>query len=387
MRDVFITGATGSIGPDLVAALLASRTAGRVIVLLRPGESGVDGKFEELRSAVGVLLHSTTGGCHLDLDDRLLSVAGDILDQDLALSADHAGMLSTGTEVVVHAAADTRFRGDGCQQRLANVEGTRHVLDWAVKCRSLRRFVLLSTTCVAGQRTGDIGETIDGTPPAFVNAYEETKWGAEQLVATSGLPAAIVRLATCVGRERNGCVRQLGGLHRGIQWLMRGLVPMVPGDPQCPVEMISNELAATTVARAAEFDAPEPVFVCHVAAGAGAPRLGELIAWLAETFRGCHEGWRRGQIQPPDIVNRATFDAFRRTVSVSGDVLFREILDSLDAFLPALLYPKALATENAERLWGGRLPTPDWRRLIQDVLGYCMASDWGHLPRGIGCRA
>jgi hypothetical protein len=163
----------------------------------------------------------------------------------------------------------------------------------------------------------------------------------------------------------------LGGLHYGLRWMMQGLVPMVPGDPQCRVDLISNELAAGVVARAAVRDAPRQPFVCQVSAGESAPRLGELIGFLADSFRRMHEGWRRGQITPPAIVGYETFAAFQRTVAVTGDVLFQQVIDSVEAFLPALLYPKRHRTENADLLWGDRLPQEDWRRLVQQTLCCC----------------
>jgi hypothetical protein len=86
-------------------------------------------------------------------------------------------------------------------------------------------------------------------------------------------------------------------------------------------------------------------------------------------------------------VTAETFSAFHRTVEMSGDLLFRSVIASVDAFLPALLYPKTFATNAAERLWGGELPLPDWRELFQKVVAHCLATNWGRSNPGVGLHA
>jgi len=267
------------------------------------------------------------------------------------------------------------------------VEGTRNVLNWGRNCNSLRRFVLVSTTCVAGIRTGEIPEEPIDTRPAFVNHYEHTKWETERLAAQSGLPLTIVRLATCAGSERSGAMERLGGLHWAMQWMLRGLVTMVPGRPDCPVDLISTEMAGGLIARAAAVQNASPLEVCHAASAAAAPTLAELLGTLSELFSARDAAWRRGQITAPPIVTAETFAAFQRTVEASGDLLFRSVITSVDAFLPALLYPKMFSTANAERLWGGTLPLPNWREFVEHVLNHCLATNWGRTTVGVPAHA
>jgi nucleoside-diphosphate-sugar epimerase len=84
------------------------------------------------------------------------------------------------------------------------VTGTGSVLAFARHCTRLEKFIHLSTTCIAGKRTGIIPDAPLSCDAGFVNAYEQTKWEAEELVLRSGLPSQIVRLATVVGSERMG---------------------------------------------------------------------------------------------------------------------------------------------------------------------------------------
>ena len=45
-------------------------------------------------------------------------------------------------------------------------------------------------------------------------------------------------------------------------------------------------------------------------------------------------------------------------------------MDSLATFLPMLSYPRVYDTSQAEKLWGGPLPLPDWRLTMQRVIHY-----------------
>jgi hypothetical protein len=78
----------------------------------------------------------------------------------------------------------------------------------------------------------------------------------------------------------------------------------------------------------------------------------------------------------PLIVDRQTFDLFRRSVERSGDLIFTRVLDAAAAFLPLLLYSKVFATERAEQCFGGRLPHPAWQTVLAKVIDFGCANNW-----------
>jgi nucleoside-diphosphate-sugar epimerase len=99
--------------------------------------------------------------------------------------------------------------------------------------------------------------------PRFVNAYEQSKWEAEQVVFASALPVEIARLSIVAGSERDGSVRRPGALHHTLYWLYKGLIPMLPGQVDSPVDLISTEFAAAAVAALIAADA-SPGRVVHI---------------------------------------------------------------------------------------------------------------------------
>ncbi len=179
-RTILVTGASGALGPHLLAELLRCEENEQIFTLLRPGPTWAD-RVQDLRDSVDAL---TGGSCSpSSFLERLHPITGDMTREDLGLDGRNRQRLSSEVDVVIHAAANTRFAASLNDLRDVNVDGTRRVLDLARRCARLRQFLLVSTTCVAGTRTGAIEECLDATPEAFVNRYERTKWEAERLTA------------------------------------------------------------------------------------------------------------------------------------------------------------------------------------------------------------
>ncbi len=371
-RTILVTGASGALGPHLLAELLRCEENEQIFTLLRPGPTWAD-RVQDLRDSVDAL---TGGSCSpSSFLERLHPITGDMTREDLGLDGRNRQRLSSEVDVVIHAAANTRFAASLNDLRDVNVDGTRRVLDLARRCARLRQFLLVSTTCVAGTRTGAIEECLDATPEAFVNRYERTKWEAERLTAAADLPTRIARLSTCIGGAQTGYVHRFGAIHQSIRWLVRGLVPLLPSADGSRVDLIATDVAAQWIAHAAARPV-ERFDICHVAAGDRAIPIHELVNAVVAHLRDCVSGWDSGQIETPVIVDAATFELFERSVRQSGDALFGRVLEGAKSFFPTLLYPKVYRTARAELLWGGPLPLSDWRTTIGKVIDFGRACDW-----------
>jgi hypothetical protein len=152
-------------------------------------------------------------------------------------------------------------------------------------------------------------------------------------------------------------------------------MPMLPAADGSLVDLIATDVAARWLARAVARPVTD-LDVCHVAAGAWAIPVLELIAAAVAQLRTTVSGWADGQIEAPVIVDAATFELFERSVAQSGDALFGRVLGSARSFFPTLLYPKVYDTTRAEALWGGPLPLSDWRSTLGKVIDFGIARDW-----------
>lgn len=165
----FVTGASGFVGRALCRRLVAS--GARVHALVRRR----DPALQEL----GVRLW-----------------VGDLWDELLLEQA------MRGAEYVIHCAGDAVF-GNGPQYFRSNVALTEHIVAWAGKQATLRRFVHVSTIgAVDRARQDDCRRPLDETGATCPTSdYGRSKLEAEKRVMASGLPCAIVRPAMVVGEE------------------------------------------------------------------------------------------------------------------------------------------------------------------------------------------
>ena len=355
---LLITGATGHLGPHLVAELLRAGDFDRIYVAARPDrELNAISRVEVIEAiARGQLAQRGIPAPRV----RVVPVDAERLHLDRSIRA-----ITDAITVIVHAAADTHFNAPLDDLRTANVSGTISMCRLAAECPRLRQFLFVSTACVAGRRSGSIREEILDDSAGFANAYEQSKWEAERAVVVSGLPARIARLTICVGSHETGYVHRFGALHHMLRWTARGLVPMIPATPDSRLDLISTDVAAAWLARASAQPL-EGLDVCQIALGSERISVESLLDIV---FPLLATGDRR-RVTRPMLVDPAVFQSFNQMVRVSGDALFARVQQSAAAILPTLLHPKMYETRLAEQCWGGPLPHPDWKRLIARVVTF-----------------
>ena len=135
-----------------------------------------------------------------------------------------------------------------------NVEGTRHVLDFAERCRSLRRFQYVSTCYVSGRYDGVFLEEDLDVGQRFNNFYEETKFLAEvEVRKRAGLPCTIYRPSVVVGDSTSGETQKFDGPYFVMQWILRqpriALLPMPAGAKRFRFNTVPRDFVIDAIAR------------------------------------------------------------------------------------------------------------------------------------------
>ena len=209
-ETVFVTGFPGFIATRLVKRLAAE--GARFILLTLPA-------FLALARAEVAEIAGETG---VDVE-RFRIVEGDITKTDLGLSSAELERARLETTTVFHLAAIYDLAVAEEIATRVNVEGTRHVNNFAKSIAHLKRYHHVSTCYVAGKRKGLIMEAELPHDAGFRNHYEETKYLAETDVEAlkSELPITIHRPAVVCGDSRTGETAKYDGIYYLIHYLRK----------------------------------------------------------------------------------------------------------------------------------------------------------------------
>jgi nucleoside-diphosphate-sugar epimerase len=260
--SILVTGGTGFLGGYVIARLV-ERTGEDVVCIVRG-----DDPQTRLDTGLAPLLG--------DWDrSRVRAVSGD-------LSAGELDVDMTDVTAIVHSAADVRFDRPLEDAREINVGGPRRLIELARRAPALERFVHVSTAYVSGTHEGRFHEADLDVGQGFRNTYERTKFEAEQLVRSSGLPVRVVRPSIVVGESTTGWTSSFNVLYPPLKMFSRGLVRRVPADPKAIVDVVPVDHVADVVLTALMFDdAPETL---HAVAGDRAMCAADLAALAATSL-------------------------------------------------------------------------------------------------------
>jgi thioester reductase-like protein len=356
-RMVLVTGATGLVGEGVLRRMLGDDPALEVFALIRD-----DASWARLCRKLGAL------------SERVVPVRGDVTLRGLGLEPLVRRRIELQAAAIVHAAADTSFSRTLERARAMNTVGTQNVIELASECPRLERLAFVSTAFVAGRATGLVAERDNGTQGGWVNAYEQSKYEAEALVRSSGLPWTIMRSSTIACRDIDGEVTQINAVHRALRIYHRGLAAMMPGDRDNPLDVVTATFVSDAIARLT-MDPRAAGRTVHLCAGRNALTLGELVdtaydVWTADP------AWRKRRVERAMITDAATYGLFEDAVHQTGDPRLRSILTSLSYFIPQLALPKVFQTTVAEDLLGS--PPPCSRDFWLPMLRRLLATNWGH---------
>ena len=337
----FVTGATGFIGRFLVERLLERE--GEIHVLVRKGSKA---KLEALAEP-GVSPSASSPSWATCRSPRSASSKSWI--QAHAGKVDH----------FFHLAAIYDMTADEEQNRIANVEGTRHAVELANALRA-GCFHQVSSVAAAGQYEGVFTESMFDEGQPLDHPYHRTKFESEKIARTETLvPWRVYRPAIVVGDSQTGEMDKIDGPYYLFKALKMGarlpdVIPLLGprmGDTNIvPVDFVAGALDHIAHTPGLDGEAfhlvsPEPIssvdLINTFARIAGAPRVTAALPAatlpLALKVPGV-----RGRLLPGlgipgaaiDYVSfTARFDSSRTTAALAGSGIAVPPLDSYAAVL------------------------------------------------------
>ncbi|MFA6714528.1 MAG: SDR family oxidoreductase [Victivallaceae bacterium] len=217
MAKIFLTGITGLVGSTFVTGLLKERDDFEIVALTR--RNAVKTAAERVEDVIRE--QCELDGCP-ELADKFLKVItvipGDIAEINPAEFAARPEL--KGVNIVFHCAADVNLGKDpqGKTFRI-NYHGTENVIEIA-KLLKVKELHYVCTAYIAGKLQGRAYED-KPLDSGFHNSYEESKYKAEMLVRSAGIPFSIYRPSIIIGRRKDGKIRRPLAFYRILEFMAK----------------------------------------------------------------------------------------------------------------------------------------------------------------------
>lgn len=345
---VFLTGATGFLGMEVLARLL-ERGDRDVVCLVRAADQAA--AEERLEGVLATLFDDPA-----PYRSHARAVAGDVTSPGLGIDPVQRAVLAEEIGAVLHCAASITFDLPLDEARLINVEGTREVIGFAREAKTLgrlERFVHVSTAFVGGLHSGRFHERQLDAGQDFRNTYEQTKWEAEHVLAgADDLAPAIARPSIVMGDARSGWTPAFNVLYWPLRAFSRGLFDEVPAHPEGIVDVVTVDYVAAGLLALLDSD---ETGVFNLVAGSDAPTVQELIDMASERF----------ERPPPTLLEPGT------DLNAGGGNVF------LPYFEVDTVFDDARTRSLLSRAHVSRSRLADCFRALMD---YADAAGWGKTP-------
>ena len=211
-----VTGGTGFIGRFLIERL--ARRGGTIHAVVREGS--VD-KLEAIRQRYGIGT------------DQLVAVVGDLAEERLGVDPEWSESHRGDVDHLFHLAAVYDLTADGERQRIANVDGTDHMLQLA-DALEVGCVHHTSSIAAAGRYEGWFREDMLDEATGLDDPYFRTKHESEKLVQeTCTRPWRIYRPGIVLGHSETGEMDKADGpyyafpLLKRMRYAMPGWMPLI----------------------------------------------------------------------------------------------------------------------------------------------------------------
>ncbi|MGH8536320.1 MAG: SDR family oxidoreductase [Gammaproteobacteria bacterium] len=368
-KKILITGGNGYVASRLAQHYLSQQPQTDVVLWLHADAAA---EFEHKRSKLETYFH--------DFDGRIEYRAGNLVAAEPFVEVDPKAI-----DIVVHAAAVTRFNVEQDLAQQVNVDGTEKLLKFCERCRNLERVALLSTVYSSGLRQGAIDETAFDSRYGFANYYESSKWAAETMLMTryGHLPWQIFRIATIIADDNKGVVSQYNAFHNTLKLLYYGLLPILPGKPDTPLYFVTGQFVTESIFTLL-LRAPLHGIYHVTHAREESLSLGKLLELTFSTFSR-ESDFSRRRVMRPLYTDEQSFARLADSIQGLSGTVIKQAVASVTPFSKQLFFRKEV--QNARMVsYLQSYRAPDQRQLVEKVCTYLMQTRWGREAAGSASR-
>ncbi len=371
-KVVFITGAAGFLGSNLISRIVQGNSECRLVVLVR-GKSDDEAKHRlfEILSFVSPDMPIT------EAKQRIQIVRGDLTLEGMGLSQSVLDDLSKEITHIIHAAANVQFDMPLEQARNVNVNGTKNVMNFARRVQQkgiLQRVAYVSTAYVSGDRPGVVYEGELDCGQQSGNSYEQTKFEAEQYVRTliPYLPITIFRPSIIVGDSKTGRTTAFNVLYPPLKMIYQGLLRFLPGSRTTPLDVVPVDYVSDAIYHIFLKSDTGIGKTFHLTAGEEKESTtGEIVDLAVNYFN---------QVSITSCIRDITFlhlDLYRKAIQFVQDRT-RKFLQAMELYVPYLCVSRTFDNANTSAaLQGTQIALSRFKTYSRMLLQFCLESDWG----------
>ncbi len=345
---IFLTGATGLLGTEVVSRLLQT-TDSLIYVLVRArSEAEAASRLRALWWDDSLLADA--------VGERVLPVVGDVTTSLM-------NIFDEDITHIIHCAAETGLQKSREELWRINVEGTRQVIRLAESLPRLQRFTYVSTAYVAGTKRGCIMEE-EPLYNRFYSLYEQSKAEAERLVRTSSLPFTICRPGMIVGNSQTGRTRNFNTVYYVLKLMLQGKLRLLPVSRQQRVNVIPVDEVARQVADLSLNASAEGRTFHLTAPTEQLPQVGELV----EAVRRWAKDNLHIEVPEPLFIPMPVLRTIGKRYNAGKHAKSRSLLSNLTALMPYFFDDHLFDRSNTDRMAGNY--TIDWRLFLPTLLDF-----------------
>ncbi len=365
MRDVFLTGATGTIGSALVPRLLQDPETTLTLLVRARDAADLERRMTDMRLYWGIAEGSAQ-------DRRIRALQGDISSPAFGLSPASFEDLAARTSHVIHCAASVKLNMSLDQARATAVTPVRTVLDFGRRAAAsgcLKKLDLVSTVGVWGRTPGVMPEQQLPGVSEFHNTYEAAKAEAERVVWTEGgdLPITVHRPSMVVGERANGRVIHFQVFYHLCEFLSGARTfGIMPGLGHTRLDTVPVDWVADAIC----WSSREPRAAGRIFHLCSGPQLAIALPRLQQRVR---DAWQAQGRPVPALrtVNRRLLAALVPIIGAFTGTRTRRALRGLSPVLAYLGENQGFSnTESAQALADAGLPVPPVDGYLDQVLAY-----------------
>ncbi|KAI3774583.1 hypothetical protein L1987_49142 [Smallanthus sonchifolius] len=346
-KTILITGGTGFLAKVMVEKILRVQPNVRKLYLLIRAYDQEEALKRFQTEVVGISLFRVLKekyGKHIYtfLSEKITLVAGDITYDNMGVRDNNLiKEMQSQVDVVVNAAAATKF----CERYDVafgiNTFGAKHVSTFVAKCVNMKMFLHISTAYVSGEEEGLIlekhcksGEPLNGKTKVDIDKEKQvieeclkqlmTEKATDKAIASSMKDLGIQRakhhgwpntyvFTKAMGEMLLGELRMdaplvilrptiisstykepFPGWIEGIRTIdvvcvgyLKGTIPCFPGDPDCIMDIVPADMVvnAMIVIMAAHVNDTDSGIIYHVSSSASNPvKLHQIMDWSVQYF-------------------------------------------------------------------------------------------------------